>query len=105
MFELNISCTKELSTLKIDFTDGTSVVEYRDKQKPKKKSAPRASKKTKTTSKDIDTSENVAQNRSTGCLDLDADYSHVSSEVVSLPDVTRTDREVKIAPELQNLDI
>jgi len=98
VFELNISCTKELSTLKIDFTDGTSVVEYKDRSEPKRPKKVR-------NDGDSEILDTVRPNQPAECLDLGEDYSHVSSAVVNLPEVTRRDREVKIAPELQNLDI
>ena len=40
MFELHITCTKDIDKLKIDFSDGTSVVTEKPKEQKKPKEEP-----------------------------------------------------------------
>jgi|SaaInl8_200m_RNA_FD_contig_121_5049_length_3278_multi_5_in_0_out_0_6 hypothetical protein len=96
-FELHITCSKEIDTLAIDFADGTSCITSKDDPKPPKNkvvtaSAPKKDRKT------------VATPREDVALDLDEDYAQ-ETEAVGLPVIADHDRPVKIAQELQNLDI
>jgi hypothetical protein len=100
MFKLNIECTKDISELHINFTDGTSaVVENTPKSKsdtPLPKS-PRPKKRS-----ELDDVLNVDPRFK------DYDYEEpvpvVSKEKVKLPEIPDVKREVKVADELQNLD-
>ena len=95
-FTLNIECSKDIDKLVIDFSDGSSTV---TEVKPKKSH----SSKEKTT-KSKEDRPNRPQ-RQEQFLDLETDYGDVSQDVVKLPDVHQNDRPVKVATEMQNLDI
>lgn len=95
-FKLLIECSKDISSLTIDFADGTSTVQTSPAHQ-----AHRVSKKS--------TEDNAVvqvQNakRREVFLDTDADYSSVSQEVVQLPKISDIQRKANVAPELQNLD-
>lgn len=110
MFKLLIECTKDISEISINFTDGTSVVKSSELEpeptkltkpdkKPDKKPKPNAPKP-----KEPKFSEARRE-----LLDLD-DYSggntsNSTQSHVSKPEIANHDREVKVATELQNLDI
>lgn len=104
MFKLLIECTKDISEIHINFTDGTSVVKSSDPEKPEptkpdKKPEPKPKK------------PNFSEARRE-LLDLDDwDSSNVPRDLnvkpsqVSKPEIANHDRQVKVATELQNLDI
>lgn len=101
MFKLNIECTKDISELHINFTDGTTaVVENTPKinaPSPKKSPRPRAKSEV-----DLDEVKNYDPRFK------DYDYEDpvpvVSKERVKLPEIPDIKRDVKVAEELQNLD-
>jgi len=107
MFTLNIECSKEFDELHITFSDGT-VVKTNDKSKkhPRRKTNDDQTKiksnKTEVHDKN-DTDSNIHQ--SGGFLDTDADFSSVQKDVVKPPVIEDRERPVKVASELQNLDI
>lgn len=103
MFKLSIECSKDISELHINFTDGTSaVVENTPSKTPEtpeknstipnalKKNAPKVSRTTKPFTP-IDMSEMTE--------------TQVNQDKVKLPDIQPISRPVKVADELQNLDI
>lgn len=98
MFELNIKSSKDISSLSINFADGTSTVT----------SGIKAEKTHRAPKSDDDVigvqSEHKPRSRKEQFLDTDADYSSVSQEVVALPKIDIKDRPISVAPELQNLD-
>ena len=98
MFELNISCSKDFNELHIVFADGTSVVST----KPCTNEKPRE-KRPETRNKNPHSTAN--SNKKEEFLDLDVDFDHVSQEVIEKPVIADRPREVKVASELQNLDI
>lgn len=101
MFKLNIECTKDIHELHINFADGTSVVTSpRNNDMASTPRVPRESKP-----KENSTSTPKPTGRREEFLDLDADFGGVSQDVVSLPQINRSDRPVNVASELQNLDI
>lgn len=90
MFKLLIECSKDISEIHINFTDGTSVVKSPESlelqnSKPKKPKFAEAREE---------------------LLDLDYDNCSGSfSETVKKPDIVNPIRKAKVASELQNLDI
>ena len=84
-FKLLIECSKDISKLSIDFTDGTSVV-----------------------TKDVQQKEHKIKHESRPqdkYLDTDTNFSSINQEVIKPPTITREDKPIKVAEELQNLDI
>lgn len=94
MFKLSIECSKDISELHINFTDGTSAVVENSPvstiPNALKKNAPKVSRNDKPFTP-IDISENHV--------------NQVNQEKVKLPDIQTISRPVKVADELQNLDI
>ena len=88
MFELHISCTKDIDKLQIDFSDGTSVIQTKP-EKPEKSILSKSSK--------------VSKYNNT--LDLDSEYQNISHEVVEKPNIQDIKRPAKIAQELQNFNL
>jgi len=98
-FSLNIECTKDITELHINFADGTSVVRTKDeKPKSNKKLTPKEPK-TKLTPSETKT------NQMGEFLDTNADFDGVSQEIIKPPEIHREKKDVKVADELQNLDI
>ncbi len=97
MFKLNIESTKDINELHIKFADGSSVVTTTSNNNLASPSG-------------VQVHDVVAQTqknplRKEEFLDLDTDFGGVSQEVVKPPEINRSDRPVKVANELQNLDI
>jgi hypothetical protein len=103
MFKLNIECTKDINELHITFADGTSVVTSNSSSAVV--SAPRVPREPKPQQEKVKPERTERADRQEKFLDTDADFGSVSQEVVQLPEINRTDRPVKVASELQNLDI
>lgn len=102
MFKLSIECSKDISELRINFSDGTSaVVENSPEQtnQTKKSTIPNALKK--------NTSKVSRDNKPfTPIIPIDMSESqNINQEMVKLPDIQPISRPVKVADELQNLDI
>lgn len=92
MFKLLIECTKDISEISINFTDGTSVVK---------------SSESETSESKPDKKPNFSEARRE-LLDWDSSNTSVSNvkpSQVSKPEISDHDRQVKVATELQNLDI
>lgn len=110
-FKLLIECSKDIDKLSIDFSDGTSVIqESPDKPEIEKHQDIKSSTRTPRKSKKKESSENPdkpkMQNNQDTFLDLDAyDDVPVQSDVVQKPVIEDRERDVKVAEELQNLDI
>jgi hypothetical protein len=108
-FKLLIECSKDIDKLSIDFSDGTSVIqESPDKpDKPKIEKHQDIRKPTKNTSKSkSNPDKQKVQNNQDDLLDLGAyDDNPVQSDVVQKPVIEDRERGVKVAEELQNLDI
>lgn len=99
MFKLNIECTKDINELHITFADGSSVVT--SNSSPNVASPPRVPREPRETKPQ----EQKQAVRKEEFLDLDADFGNVSQEVIQLPEINTASRPVKVASELQNLDI
>lgn len=83
MFTLNIECSKDFDELHIKFSDGTSTVTT-------KNNTPRKPTKVEKESSNLDT---------------EASFDVSLSSIVKKPIIEDREREVKIASELQDLDI
>lgn len=108
MFKLLIESTKDISEISINFADGTSVVKSSESEshettkavepaKPDKKPKPNVPKP-----KEPNFSEARRE-----LLDLDDSNNtpNIKQSQVSKPKIANHDRQVKVATELQNLDI
>lgn len=94
MFKLSIECTKDISEMHINFTDGTSaIVESSDNKPEKAKSIPKALKK------------NTSERPLNPLKSFEEPYPEVHPEKVKLPSIETHARPVKVAEELQNLDL
>ena len=97
MFKLNIESTKDINELHITFADGSHVVSTNSSNRVV---SPQRDKVHKVVEKPQE-----ATRKSEAFLDLDADFGGVSQEVIRPPDIHSIERPVKVASELQNLDI
>lgn len=88
MFKLLIECTKDIDTLQINFSDGTSVVTSKDDNQEKSHKSTKSIKNNET-KKDY--------------LNTDEDFS-VKQEIIQKPDIPDINRPPKVSDELQNLD-
>ena len=86
-FELHIQCTKDISKLSIDFTDGTSMVQHSEN-----------SEHTQVSSNSRD-SQVLLVNESDNCNES------IQSGVVQKPTIERITDKPKVAEELQNMEI
>jgi len=90
-FELHVSCSKDIDFLKINFSDGTSVINEvqtpQTPQTPNKKTVP------------------DSRTKNEQLLDTDTDWGEQNQEVIKLPDIQQNKRKPNVAHELQNLDI
>lgn len=113
-FKLLIECSKDIDKLSIDFSDGTSVIQE-SPDKPDKpeiekhqdtKSPTRTSPNRKKNTSSRNPDKPKMQNNQDTFLDLDSyDDVPVQSDVVQKPVIEDRERDVKVAEELQNLDI
>lgn len=94
MFKLLIECTKDIESLSINFSDGTSVVTESDKISPQGDATP-----------DKEQSSDSFRSTKDELLDTDVDFNSIKNEIIQKPEITLTNREAKVASELQNLDI
>lgn len=90
-FELHITCSKDIDKLKIDFSDGTSVV---TESEPKVTESPKENPQ-----------ERGTFERKDHFLDTDFDDIPVAQDIIEKPVIEQKDRPLKVAEELQNLDI
>ena len=96
MFELHITCSKDIDTLAINFSDGTSVVtESKPKEAKEAKEAKeiKEHREIKEPRKKLDT-----------YLDTEDDYT-IQQEVLQKPIIQDVQRPAKVTDELQNLDL
>lgn len=94
MFKLLIECSKDISELSINFTDGTSVVRASE--------PPELSENTQHKSKKSQTQFKQAKEE---LLDLSTDFGSLQAELVKKPEIKENTRAPRVAHELQNLDI
>lgn len=101
MFDLHITCTKDISFLKINFADGTSVISE-DKSKNKKDAI--ISKTDDTNVKTLNTSSELK--RENDIMNSMNARDAINKKKVKLPEIKEKHRDkVKVADELQNLEI
>lgn len=98
MFELHITCSKNIDTLAINFSDGTSVV---TESKPKELEKPKETK-----AKEIKEHREIKEPRKKldTYLDTEDDYT-IQQEVLQKPIIQDVQRPAKVTDELQNLDL
>lgn len=99
MFELHITCSKDIDTLAINFSDGTSVV---TESKPKETEKPKEAKEAKEIKEHREIKE--PRKKLDTYLDTEDDYQ-IQQEVVQKPFIQEIERPVKVSDELQNLDL
>lgn len=92
MFELHITCTKDIEKLSIDFSDGTSVVQEKT-EKPEKPEKPEKSKKVSKEKEDFK-EEDLSKYQS---------KRSVSQEIVEKPKIPER-TETKVDDILQELE-
>ena len=90
-FRLLIECSKDIDSLSIDFSDGTS--EVVESAPPKKKKKPRL------------TRDALPKYADETALDTSGNFGGISDEVVALPNIQDRDRDPSVAPELQNFEM
>ncbi len=95
MFKLHIECSKDISELHINFTDGTSsVIEKEPKEiKSQKPESKKDFKETKEPRKKLDEYLNTSETFET------------STAVVQKPNIQDVDRPPKVDDNLQNFDL
>lgn len=106
-FRLLIECSKDIDKLSIDFSDGTSMVQHTpDPDLKPKNSNPRVRPEgDRHRSSEVSTTPTMqTTRRKDGFIDTDAEFGTISQEVVPLPTISTSDRPVKVAEELQNMD-
>lgn len=92
MFKLNIECTKDIDELHINFSDGTVTSVTNPEKNVEEKVHTKVEQPT------------AAPQQKGDFLDIDTDFGGVSQEVIRPPEISREDKPVKVADELQNFD-
>ncbi len=101
MFKLLIECSKDIDTLSINFSDGTSVVT----ESPPKLNTQSVQKEIKELKELKEIKEpSKPRKRLDSYLDTETDFS-VSQEVVQKPIIQEVNRPANVSDELQNLDL
>ena len=107
-FRLLIECTKDIDKLSIDFSDGTSMVQHTpDPDLKPKNSNPRVRPDGERQGEESTTPTMPTMRttrRKDGFIDTDTEFGTISQEVVPLPTISTSDRPIKVAEELQNMD-
>jgi LAS superfamily LD-carboxypeptidase LdcB len=104
MFKLLIECSKDIDTLSINFSDGTSVVTSKDVTKNTKEPAGSTEAKPKEILKSREPKELKERKKLDTYLDTEDDYQ-IEQEVVKKPEIAELQRPAKVSDELQNLDL
>lgn len=99
-FKLLIECSKDIDTLHINFSDGTSVVTSNEDKPEKVKDKNKEEKSTQGESKE---QKEPKRKKLEQYLDTDEDFT-VNSEIIEKPKIEDLVRPPKITDELQNLD-
>jgi len=100
-FRLLIECSKDIDSLKINFSDGTSVINQSNHVNPETEHNTVAN-----ASNAANETEHSHVSRHEELLDFNDYDEREKEEVIELPNIDDTsNREVKVAEELQNLDI
>lgn len=104
MFKLLIECSKDISELNINFTDGTSVV--RASEPSELPEPPEPSENTQHKSKKSQTQFKQAKEELLDfSTDFSTDFGPPQAESVKKPEIKENTRAPRVAHELQNLDI
>jgi len=90
MFKLNLESSRDITSLSINFSDGSSVVSV--------------SPKTDKCAQQTENLERTSHKREQ-YMDLNAEFGNIPNDVVTLPEIQRSDKPINVADELQNLDI
>lgn len=98
MFRLLIESSKDIDSLSINFSDGTSVIESKKSDKPGSKTKSKKDEFTKAKDELLNFSRNQE-------LDTSEEFGKISNSKISKPDTQIEERSTKVATELQNLDI
>ena len=103
-FKLLIECSKDIDKLNIDFSDGTSMVQYDESKTPKKESKEKSKNPTKSQHQSSESLLSTKKKPQT--LDTTTDDSFEEThEVVDKPVIEQRERPVKISDDLKNFDI
>ncbi len=100
MFELHITCSKDIDNLSINFSDGTSVV---TESKPKETKEVKDSKESKIKEKEHKEIKKPERKPLDTYLDTEEDYSY-QQEIVHKPVIENIQRPAKVSEELQNFN-
>ena len=102
MFKLLIECSKDIDTLSINFSDGTSVVT----ESSNKEKAPHEQREHLKTQKELTSikESRAPRKKLEEYLDTAMDFS-ISQEVVQKPIIQEVNRPANVSEELQNLDL
>ena len=98
-FKLLIECSKDIDTLHINFSDGTSVVTSNE-DKPEKV---KEHKEHKDSKEEKSTTEKPKRKHLEQYLNTDEDFT-VNQEIIEKPKIEDLVRPPKVTDELQNLD-
>jgi len=106
MFKLNIECSRDIDFLKINFTDGTSVIQQAQESQESQDDTELNIPDSRTQNASVPETP-IRQKTNSEMLDTDVSYEDIPQEIVELPEINsvRSDRNVSVASELQNLDI
>lgn len=96
MFKLLIECSKDIDTLSINFSDGTTVVTESSKEQKEQKS-------TKETKEPKDVKRPNERKQLDKYLDTDVDFN-IDQTVVEKPVIADLDRPAKVSEEIQNFE-
>ena len=101
MFELHITCSKDIDNLSINFSDGTSVVTESKPKETKEIKELKVKENKEIKEKEIKKTERKSLDT---YLDTEDDYE-IQQEVLQKPFIHDVQRPAKVSDELQNLDI
>lgn len=105
MFELHITCSKDISKLKIDFTDGSCICTEDSKDLPKESKKHKESKKAKETQNTVDSVDTEGPEDSEDSVpDWIISDRPKKVEGQKPPEIPDLDRPPKIDEVLNNLD-
>ena len=101
MFELHITCSKDIDNLSINFSDGTSVVTESKPKETKEIKELKVKENKEIKEKEIKKTERKSLDT---YLDTEDDYQ-IQQEVIKKPFIQEIERPAKVSDELQNLDL
>lgn len=105
-FKLLIECSKDIDKLSIDFSDGSSVVTHSESSGSSDLNETISNKpKAKKSNFKEQPKKEQPKKRNESFLDTDEIYADVSQDVIALPEISDNKRPVKVAEEIQNLEL